>query len=456
MYIRDIIHRSSRSLLSAKTRTILTAFAIAVGAFALTITLAASNGAQHYADMVVKNNFDPSELIITKDDTIFSNIDSSQPQVYQPSFGNVTSDTGASKQIRMLTETDISRLALVPGISSVRPITTLSLQYITRDGQKKYEGTAQQYSPYNSPDRLAGSIPTQLADHTIILPEGFVSALGFATPAQAIGKPIRLAVRKQIDQSAIITALTGGAPGSATATLDASSNATEEKFTVVAVTKKPTMLIRPGTSLYLNMNAHDLGRLNDYVTQGSANYHKYITAYATVSQGTDASKLSAAEVRLKKLGYSVQSVIDTEKTITQVISVLQGIVTVFGLIAVIASVFGIVNTMYISVLQRTREIGLMKAMGMHKSDINKLFLFEAGLIGLLGGVLGSLTALTLGTLLNPSISKKLSLTGSNLLEFDAAQIGIMILILVLIAVIAGLFPARKASRLDPIDALRTE
>lgn len=102
-------------------------------------------------------------------------------------------------------------------------------------------------------------------------------------------------------------------------------------------------------------------------------------------------------------GYNAQSVMDTQKIITQVIGVLQGIVTVFGVIAVIASIFGVINTMYISVLQRTREIGLMKALGMHKRNINLLFLVEAGLLGLFGGVLGSIIAVIAGTLLNPVI-----------------------------------------------------
>lgn len=452
MLALDLIRRSGRSLLTAKMRTLLTSFAIAVGAFALTLTLAASNGAQQYADRIVRDNFDPTELIATNDESIFNRTDESKPQVYDPSFGSVISQAGTSVQIKMLTDTDIARISEVKGVESVRPSISLSLQYLTRDGQKKYVSTIQAFDPYRTPDLLAGSIPSSLADHTVILPEGFVSALGFSSAQDAIGKTVRLAVQKQVDQTSLINAVLSGA----TAARATQPETKETNFTVIAVTKKPSTLVQPGTALYLYANNKSVIELNDYATTGTKDYHKYLTAFVKVKDGKDTSKLNATQAAIKKLGYGAQSVVDTQKVITQVIGVLQGIVLVFGLIAVVASVFGVVNTMYISVLQRTREIGLMKALGMHKGDISRLFLFEAALIGFIGGALGSLVAVLLGTLLNPTISNKLSLGDVHLLLFSLKDVAMLIGVLVLVAVAAGVFPARKAARLDPIDALRTE
>ena len=137
-------------------------------------------------------------------------------------------------------------------------------------------------------------------------------------------------------------------------------------------------------------------------------------------------------------------------------NVIQGIVLVFGVLALIASVFGIINTQYISVLERTREIGLMKALGMRGRHVRRLFQYEAAWIGFLGGTLGALLAWGIGVFLNPWISKTIGIGENRILVFEFLPIAGLVVALMLIAMLAGSFPARKAARLNPIDALRTE
>jgi putative ABC transport system permease protein len=99
----------------------------------------------------------------------------------------------------------------------------------------------------------------------------------------------------------------------------------------------------------------------------------------------------------------------------------------------------------------------MKALGMSRRGIAKLFRYEAAWIGLIGGLIGAGIAFVVGTALNPLITKTLSLgDGNYLLIYVWWQIASLLLALILVAVVAGWFPARKAARLDPIEALRTE
>ena len=103
-----------------------------------------------------------------------------------------------------------------------------------------------------------------------------------------------------------------------------------------------------------------------------------------------------------------------------------------------------------------QQIGLMKALGMRRRDVGRLFKFEAAWIGFLGGALGSGLALLAGTLANPWISDTLGIGDSYLLIFQPWTFGAIIGGLMFVAVVSGIFPSRKAAKLDPIEALRTE
>lgn len=456
MRISDVVRRSGRNLKQAKGRTILTALAIAVGAFALTLTLAASNGAQHYVDKILADNFDPAELIVARDQNITGRADTSKPQEYDPSFGSSTSNAGALTQVKRLTDEDIVKIKATPGVESVREGITVNVLYITRPGQKKYVGTVSALNPAQNPEVVSGQINKPLANGTILLPEGYISGLGFSSAQDAIGKKVTIAVRKSVDQTALIAALQQGGADLSQLRQLSDAAVVEQEFTVGAVLKKPTTT-QPGTELYMYVSAEDAAKLNDVTTRGTNDYHKYIFVYARVKDGSNETKLIAVQNDLKAQGFVTQSVKDTEKFLTQIITVLQGIVVAFGTIAVIASLFGIINTMYISILQRTREIGLMKALGMRRKDVGRLFRFEAAWIGFLGGLIGCVAAFLVGTALNPWITKKLSLgAGNSLLIFKLPQILGLMAILIIVAILAGLFPARKAAKLDPIEALRTE
>jgi putative ABC transport system permease protein len=205
------------------------------------------------------------------------------------------------------------------------------------------------------------------------------------------------------------------------------------------------------------LNSQDSREIYDFTTEGTSNYNQFLFVNVRVENGEDKATRDKVKADLESQGFYVQSSEDIQKTITQFVDILQGAVVALGLVTLIASVFGIVNTMYISVLERTREIGLIKALGMSNKKVRLLFIFEAMWIGFIGGIIGILGAFLLGNLLNPVITEQLNLgAGNNLIIFSFSQMIILLLSLMFVGAAAGYFPARKAAKLDPVEALRTE
>ncbi len=460
MYFSDIVRRSGRSLTSAKLRTLLTALAIAVGAFTLSITLAASNGLHEYTTKLINNNFDQSELIVGRDKIVSGGPGvSDKPQEYDNSVSSVAVGAKNSVQVKKITEAEAQSIRAKDYIVQVRENYQININYITRDGQKKYTGGAQAYNPSQKPELKAGKTPDSgdIQAGGILIPDSYLPLLGFKDAFDAIGQTIRIDVAQPFSVTSLQDLLNSKQTVSQLAN-DAVLKAKEQVFSykVIAVTKKTATSLNVGVDP-VRLASADARAMYDFTAKGTNDYNKFVFVSATVKDGSNPTKLNSAQSDLKSEGYFVQSSKDLEKTITQFVNILTIMVGVFGLITVIASVFGIVNTQYISVLERTREIGLMKALGMSRNQISQLFILEATWIGFLGGAIGVTIGTILGIVLNPTLTKKLELgAGNSLLIYKPFQMILLIFALMLVATVAGLLPSRKAAKLDPIEALRTE
>jgi len=173
----------------------------------------------------------------------------------------------------------------------------------------------------------------------------------------------------------------------------------------------------------------------------------------------DKSKVASVRPEIDALGFTTFSVSDKVSDIDKVFLIVKIILGAFGMIALLVASIGIFNTMTIALLERTHEIGIMKAIGATDKDISRTFISEVALIGLSGGILGVITGIVGGQLINWLINALAQAVGGepNSLFYTPAEfILIAILFSFIVSTLAGLYPARRAAKLNPIEALRYE
>jgi putative ABC transport system permease protein len=172
---------------------------------------------------------------------------------------------------------------------------------------------------------------------------------------------------------------------------------------------------------------------------------------------TDSAKLVATEI--KKLGVGASDAQTTIKQQLAAFNIIGLVLGGIGGIALFVAAVGVVNTMIMSILERTREIGVMRAVGAKRSTISRLFTVEASLLGFIGGLIGLAIGYGLTLVANPLINHQLKgngLKSTNIIHLPLWLISGVILITTIVGILAGVYPARRAAKLNPVDALRYE
>ena len=423
----DIIKRAGRNLRQSKGRTILTALAISVGAFTIGLAMMAGEGGRLYTNNIVDSAGDKKVITVYKKAVSSSAEEEALPEYSDSKDKNKSSEVKDRSSLRSkysMGDEDLTKLRSIPHVEKVTPsYSTSGIVYVKSSGNgKKFTPDIAVKADRTRAELAAGSLDDFiLKSGEAIIPESYVGKMGFASAKSAIR---------------------GGSSWSASASKEIS-------LKIVAVDKQSdtTIFYQPAVRISSD-DAKDIYEYSHY--KGLSNEYSLV-----IVSVDDVKNVDAVKDEISK-SYTASSIQDARKALLTMVNVAQMALIGFGGLALLASVFGIINTMYISVLERTSQIGLMKALGTSGRDIGRLFRYEAAWVGLLGGLIGVGFA-SLITLFNPVIASALKLgAGTNLLVINPIQIILLIVSLMVMAVLAGWLPSRKATKLDPIEALRTE
>ncbi len=167
--------------------------------------------------------------------------------------------------------------------------------------------------------------------------------------------------------------------------------------------------------------------------------------------------IPAVQIKITQLGFLVSSLSDTVDQANKVFRVVKIVLMLFGIIALIVSAIGMFNTMTITLLERTEEIGIMKSIGASDAMISLMFVMESTIMGLLGGIVGIIIGWLEGEIFNFAVNLVATHFGGEKVNLFYSPLWFVLSIIIFSAVVGfltGVIPARRASRIDPLEALR--
>ncbi|CAN5358672.1 ABC transporter permease [soil metagenome] len=427
----DILTTAVGNSFRSRLRTSLTVIAIFIGAFTLTITNGLGAGINNYIDSQVASIGAPDVMNVTK--PVEATDTTSGPKPYEESDpSEVASGTGRpGATVLALTEDDLDAIRSIDGIVSVEPLVAVAPDYIEYGDKGKFQLSI---SPLSAGVRIqlaAGSLFDDGGDDPqIILPTTYIDTLGYSSDEAAVGTTVSIGVTNALGEQ---TAIDATVVGVQEPTLFGATPSLNEPLT---------------TALY---DAQNVG-----IPAGTTS--QYASATAKFDPAATDAEVAAIKADLVDAGYAGTTVADQIGTFQSVIDGIILVLNAFAVIALLAAGFGIINTLLMSVQERTREIGLMKAMGMSGGRIFALFSTEAVFIGFLGSAIGAGIAMIVGGVISRVLANGLlkDLAGLQILTFTPAAIATVLALVMGIAFVAAVLPASRAARQSPIDSLRYE
>ncbi len=258
-------------------------------------------------------------------------------------------------------------------------------------------------------------------NRAVIVNQAALKAVGIDNFSSAVGKEV--SVNIPLDKA------------------DARENSIFGSFKIVGVIDSST-----GSEIYISSGLFDV-----------AGVPTYSQAKVVID---DLSNVDSARKQIEAKGLQTTSLTDTLTEIDNIFKFFNLILIGFGSIGMLVAILGMFNTLTISLLERTKEIGLMIALGARRKDMRKLFIFEAGLISFVGSVIGITFAFIAGKVVNLLVNISAQSRGvTGWLELFATPLWSIIVIIagtLLVGLVVVYLPARRAEHINPIDALRRE
>jgi putative ABC transport system permease protein len=458
MRISDYIEQACANLWRKKLRTFLTTTGVVIGIGALVCMFAFGQGIQRN----ITDQFNKLDLFNYVN--VVARNSSGRPASHDPDepgaeMDNADVPPGQAKQDRpTLDARFLEEVTAIKGVIAAFPEMRFPAQIRLGDRE---EFTLVQALPATASQSglvqlLAGSVYASDEPNELIVSDSFLRRLGVNDPETALGRPIEVATLT-LDFSLKRLFRMAFPAGDQTLPFARESY----RFKVVGVAQRmgfggpmpvrSDVYIPPGAAARMHKLA--LTSIWDFFKPAGQ-----AADYSMVSVKVESPKdVEPVKKELESRGYRTFALMDQLQEMRTGFLIMDMFLIAVGMIGITVASLGIVNTMVMSILERYREIGIMKAVGATDGDVQRIFFFESGAIGLLGGLFGLLLAGATSFVINEVVNGIMARQGAPRMAYFNFPWWLClgaILFSILVSLLAGIYPTRRAARVDPVVALR--